>query len=200
MKKEKPKDRAEAQAIEVYYRPGEMVFRIGDREFFLTEETAGRMFGRPVQIQFEQLSGQDDTFGGLRTLPLYVRIQRLLAKGLGWPEIARVLNVGQEQARRFYAVERGRPRVESWNVNELENERKRQADLEMDFCKEARRDRALNETEAPEAGERFIDLLEIRNLRRQGKSDERIADELHLDKKEFSKFMDLNRRYLDLLQ
>jgi len=196
----KSKGQTVAQEIRISYAEGRMIFQVGDQEFFLSESTAGSIFGRPVQIQFEGLSGQDDTFGGLRTLPLYVRIQRLLAKGLGWPEIARVLNVGQEQARRFYAVERGRPRVESWNVNELENERKRQADLEMDFCKEARRDRALNETEAPEAGERFIDLLEIRNLRRQGKSDDRIADDLHLDRGEFRRFLDLNRPYLELVK
>ena len=200
MKKEKPKDRTEAQAIEVYYQPGKMTFRIGDREFFLLEETAGKLFGRPVQIQFEGLSGQDDTFGGLRTLENYVKIQRLLRKGLGVDMVAKVFNVSQEKLRAFYGAERAKPHVESWGPNELEIERQRQSDLEMDFVKEAPRPQALSEQELPAPGEKFVDLLQLRNLQRQGKSDERIADELHLDKKEFSKFMDLNRRYLDLLQ
>ena len=199
MKKEKPKDRAEAQAIEVSYQPGKMTFRIGDREFFLLEETAGKLFGRPVQIQFEGLSGQDDTFGGLRTLENYVKIQRLLRKGLGVDMVAKVFNVTQEKLRAFYGAERAKPHVESWGPNELEIERQRQSDLEMDFVKEAPRPQALSEQELPAPGEKFVDLLQLRNLQRQGKSDEGIAGALGLDKKEFGKFLEKNQQYLNLL-
>ena len=199
MKREKSEDQAAAQAIEVYYQPGKMIFRIGDREFFLLEETAGKLFGRPVQIQFEGLSGQDDTFGGLRTLENYVKIQRLLRKGLGVDMVAKVFNVTQEKLRAFYGAERAKPHVESWGPNELEIERQRQSDLEMDFVKEAPRPQALSEQELPAPGEKFVDLLQVRNLRRQGMNDDRMAEHLGLDKKEFGKFLDLNRRYLDLL-
>ncbi|MGB7296812.1 MAG: hypothetical protein WBC70_14600 [Candidatus Aminicenantales bacterium] len=190
----------EPKEVKIYYEKGKMIFSIGDREYFLTEETAGKIFGRSVGLEFERTRDQDDTFGGLRTLENYVRIRRLLTKGLGMDKVAKALGVPEAQVRQFYSAEVARPHLETWDANMIENERGRQAAEEMDFCREIPRPQALNEQEAPEPGERFVDLRDIRNLRLQGKSDERIAGALGLDKKEFGKFLDLNRRYLDLLQ
>ena len=200
MLKRKSKDQAEAQEITVRHEKGKMIFAIGGQEFYMTEAVAGSIFGRSVGIQFERLRGQGDDVGELRTLENYVRVQRLLRKGLGMDKVAKALGVPEDRVRAFYGKERAKPHVESWGPNELEIERQRQSDLEMDFVKEIPRPQALSDQELPAPGEKFVDLLQLRNLQRQGKSDERIADDLHLDKKEFSKFMDLNRRYLDLLQ
>lgn len=187
------------QEIKIRYEPGKMIFEIGDQKFYLTEETAGSIFGRSVGLEFERLHGQDDDFGGLRSLQTYVRVRRLLAKGLGMPEIARVLNCTQERVRQFYASERGRPQVESYNVNSLEIEREKQGREEMDYVREAPRPRALNEQEIPEPGEKFIDLQQIKNLQRQGMKNEKIADFLGVDRKEFDSFLEKNQRYLNLL-
>jgi len=184
--------------IKVSYAAGRMIFEVGGQEFYLTEETAGKIFGRSVEL--ERIRGQGDDASELRTLENYVRVQRLLRKGLGMDKVAKALGVPEDRVRAFYGKERAKPHVESWGPNELEIERQRQSDLEMDFVKEIPRPQALSDQELPAPGEKFVDLLQLRNLQRQGKSDERIADDLHLDKKEFSKFMDLNRRYLDLLQ
>lgn len=200
MLKRKLKDQEGPQEITIRYEKGRMIFEVGDREFFLTEAAAGSIFGRSVGIEFERLHGQDTDASELRSLSNFVKVQRLLRKGLNMDQVAKIFGATQEKLRQFYSKEVARPRVESWNINELENERKRQADAEMDFCREVPRPQALNEQEAPEPGEQFIDLRDIRNLRLQGKSDDRIAEHLGLDKKEFSKFLGLNYRYLDLLQ
>lgn len=199
MKKEKSKDQAAAEEIRLRFEPGKMVFAIGNQEFYLTEETAGSIFGRPLGIEFERLSGKDDDFGGLRSLPNFVRVARLLSKGLGLPQIARVLGVPEERLRRFYSNETSRPRVESWNPNEIATERQRQAELEMDFIHEAPRVQELGSQAPPTPNEIFVNLLEVRNLRREGLSDQGIAGRLHLDPGEFFRFIELNRRYLDLI-
>lgn len=192
----------EPKEITIHYEPGKMIFETDGEAFYMSEETAGSIFGRSVGIEFERTRDQDETFGGLRSLENYVRIRRLMTKGLRLPEIAVVLGVQEARVRQFYATERAKPHVESWGPNELEIERAKQAKEEMDFVKEADREPTLAEQKGGkiELEEKFVDLLQVRNLRRQGKSDEGIAAWLNLDKKEFGKFLDLNRRYLDLLQ
>jgi len=202
MLKRKSKDQNGPQEITIRYAAGRMIFEVGGQEFFLTEGTANFLFGRNVQIEFERTHSQDETFGGLRSLSNFVRVRRLMTKGLRLPEIAVVLGVPEAQVRAFYATERAKPHVESWGPNEIEIEREKQSIAEMDFVREASREPTpLEQRDGKvEPGERFIDLRDIRNLRLQGKSDEGIALALGLDKKEFGKFLELNRRYLDLLQ
>ena len=199
MKKEKSKGQQEAQAIQVHYEKGRMIFAVGGQEFFLSEESAGRIFGRPVGLEFERLAGADDNFGGLRSLENYVLIRRLLSKGLTLDLIAGVLNRSQEQVRAFYAAERARPHEGRYDINAVENERAAQAKEEMDFCMEARRPRAMNETEDPPVGEKFVDLLQVRSLQKQDMRSEKIASYLGLDEKEFSRFLEKNAKYLALI-
>lgn len=199
MLKRKSKGQEEPQEITVRYAAGRMIFEVGDREFFLTESAAGSIFGRSVGVELERIRGQGDDASELRSLQNFVKVQRLMRKGLDLPKIAVVLGVPEVQVRQFYSKEVSRPHVESWGPNELEIERKRQAAEEMDFCREAPRERTLSDQEPPTPGERFVDLLQIRNLRRQGMNDDRMAEHLKLDKGEFSRFMEKNKKYLDLL-
>ncbi len=196
MKREKPKGQ---QEVVISYQKGRMVFEVGDREFYLTEEAAGKLFGRSVGIEFERLSGKDEDFGGIKSLGNFIKIARLMRKGLPYFSIAKAMNYSEQQVKEFYNFEVRRPRVEGFNVQSIENERQRQAADEMDFCREAQRPRALNETADPTPGEKFVDLLRVKTLQRQGKKNGEIADYLSLDRTAFDRFLEKNRQYLDLI-
>lgn len=195
--KEKGQPR-EAQEIELFYQPGKMTFRVGGQEFYLLEEVAMKLFGRPVQIEFEKLAGRDESFGELKSLENFVRIQRLLAKGLGLDLIAKVLGRPQELIRSFFNAETNYP-SQSYDANSLELERQGQAAEEMDFIHEAQRPAEMADLTPSLPKLKFVNLLDVLNLRRQGLSDQGVGLRLGLDPAEFFRFLELNRRYLDLL-
>ena len=203
MLRRKSNGQKEPQEIRIRYEANRMVFAIGGQEFFLSKEACARIFDKGVAFEFERASAKGETLE--KSLSTYVRIGRLLRKGLGLPEVALVLGVPEPQVRQFYSAEIARPRVEkNWDSNMIEIERERQAGsaTEMDFVKE--RDREMTQAEQRDGakilGEQFIDLRTVKNLRSQGMSDDKMAEHLGLDKKEFGKFLEQNRRYLELLQ
>lgn len=181
----------EPKKIELRFEPECLIFSVGGEEFFLSRADALLLFGQDIANEFETAA-----FGGLRTLSNFVKIQRLMKKGLNYSQIGKVLNHPESKIKEFYGHEMSRPRVERFNINAIENERQKQAAMEVDFVREAPRPRSMNEQEDPKPGEKFVDLLRVKNLMGEHIKTERIADHLGLDRKEFEKFMEKNQRYL----
>lgn len=175
------------------YKPGKMVFKLGDKEFCLEEKIACSLFGRTMQIKFEHLRGEDESMGELNTLENYVKVMRLMKKGLTIDQVARILGYSHKKVRAFIGiVQRKRNYFSSTKYEEEWNHQS----AEEDYVKVKITGR---EEPGKEPGRKFIDLLVLRGDLRKGLSNKRIAELFEVDEKSFNEFMEKNQKYLDLL-
>jgi len=197
MKQEK-KEKSKAQEIKIKYESKGMIFSVGEKEFYLPVEAANFLFGRGVQIQFEQLQSDQD-FGELDSLSNYVLIHRLLRKGLDLSQISRLLKYPQEKVRKFNAI--NQPFKVHFNRQNYLNETKRQSEIEDNVQEVSRGLITIEEQIKGKAilGKTFVDLKVVKNLQREGLNNKEIAERLKLDKKAFSIFLERNKEYLDVM-
>ena len=193
MKKEEKPKTSKAQEIKIRYEPDRMIFEIEGKEFYLNRGTASFLFGRNVEIQFEDLQGEGEDLGELATLENYVTVIRLMKKGLNLDHAARFLGYPQEKVRNFIGLIQRKKGY--YDPNDFKKEMDRQANAE-DYVK---RKSTGRERPGEEPGRAFIDLLILRNDLRKGLKNKQIAELFEVDEKDFDKFMEKNQKYLDLL-
>jgi len=193
MKKEEKPKMSKAQEIKICYEPDRMIFEIEGKELYLNKGTASFLFGRNVEIQFEDLQGEGEDLGELATLENYVTVIRLMKKGLTLDQAGQILGYSQEKVRNFIGIVQRRKNY--YDPNDLEREMDKQAD--EDYVK-----RKFTGKERPgeEPGRAFIDLLILRNDLRKGLKNKEISELFEVDEKDFERFMQVNQKYLDLIK
>ena len=183
--------------INVSFEPVRMVFSVGGVEFYLNRITAVRLFGVGIDREFEE-AGENDGLGNLKN---FVRIGRLLGKGLDYASIGKVMGFPPDRIRAYYSRLIGTPALEKpWGVNEYHNELTRQTADEMDRVPEPSRPAMMGEREAPEPGSRLLDLRHVRRLQAEGLAGGKLAAALGVDPDGLTRFLELNQKYLDLLR
>lgn len=143
--------------------------------------------------KFKDLAGEGKDLRELNTLENYVKIIRLMRKGLTVGYVAKHLNYLAQDIRAFIGKVNNDKNY--FLQVQFEAEYERQAAAE-DYVK------AKTTGETPpgeEPGRKFIDLLILRNDLRKGLTNKQIAELFQADEKSFNQFMEKNQKYLDLL-
>lgn len=185
MKKE---EKPQAQEIKIRYEPDRMIFEVEGKEFYLNAGSAAFIFGRNVEKKFEDLQGLGEDLGELNTLENFVRLQRLMKKGLVLAQIGQVMGYPWEKIREFNGLVTRKKNY--FDPNDFEREMNRQADA--DYVKE-------KSVGHKKPGKKFIDLLVLRNDLRKGLTSKQIAELFEVDEKSFNEFLKKNQKYLDIL-
>jgi hypothetical protein len=179
--------------IKIRFDPAGVFLLAGEDEFFIPTSAAVALFGEGIRKQFEE----SDIPAGLRTLENFVRIQRLMQKGLTMDQVADVLGFPAAVVRKFYADEIALGTRRTFGRIPIENEWNRQGADGADVVRERPRPREIHEKEAAEPGYRFIRLHEVRL--NEGRTVAEIAEDLGVETAGLELWIRHNRKYLDMI-
>ena len=174
-----------------------ITFTIGESSVRVSRDDFLNLIDGPGMVErFWEATPANAGFAALDNVETYAKVYRLLKKGLVLEQVAQLLGVPGETARRFWAYSLSRNPGKAEAAAEI----KRQgADAEgKDYCK------AVGfETEGPNAGQPhppvFVDALGAKtNLTYFGAAG-RAAEMMGLDCKDFELWVERNKRVLEVL-
>lgn len=116
MKKKKMNvKKPEAQKIEIKYEPGKMVFNVNGNEFYIDEQEANYIFGRPVQIAFESIAGRrEEDFSDLNTREFIAKFQVVSSHLRHLNDTAKFLKVDPMRLRNWINSETGKKTINNY--------------------------------------------------------------------------------------
>ena len=134
----------------------------------------------------------------LENIYTYAQIIRLMRKGLNIPQISKVLNFPQEKVRKLVNSGMRFDRA----ACQREIERQSEIDEMEDYVKGDHPwldSRGQIVKENAEVKKKRVNLMIVKNMKRQGLTDAMIAGKLKLDVKDFARFMRKNKKYLTVI-
>lgn len=106
MKSEKEKQ-VGLEKVDISFALGKLIFRIGEKEFYLDENTARFLFGCKTEIEFEKLSGLHETFEEFSTDDFLAKFETCWTHFGDAHEVAEFLHVDEKKLRRWIGESRG---------------------------------------------------------------------------------------------